>query len=205
MAFPALSRCVSLDLEISPDDSTLMAAAAYRPDTGASLSLSNRPSHGSLQQLDRIADGAQFLLGHNIIKHDLPHLQNYNHDLQLLNLPVVDTLRLNPLAYPQRPYHHLVKHYKDAGLVRRQSNDPLLDCKLAIEAFSNQLERLKESPPDLLAAWHWLTTVQNRRGFRQGLLRHKGQPQTHGGRGHGFRSPKTGRPRLCGQHRVDCR
>ena len=83
--FPALSKCVALDLEISPVDSTLMAAAAYRPDTGASLSLSNRPSHGSLQQLDRIADGAQFLLGHNIIKHDLPHLQNYNHDLQLLN------------------------------------------------------------------------------------------------------------------------
>ena len=165
MAFPALSRCVSLDLEISPDDNALLAGAAFRFDTGASLSLSNRPNHGSLQQLDRIADGAQFLLGHNIIKHDLPHLQSYNRDLQLLDLPVVDTLRLNPLAYPQRPYHHLVKHYKDAGLVRRQSNDPLLDCKLAIEVFSNQLERLKESPPDLLAAWHWLATVQNGEGF----------------------------------------
>ena len=163
--FPALSKCVALDLEISPVDSTLTAAAAYRPDNGASLSLSNGPSLGSLQRLDRVAEGAQFLLGHNIIKHDLPHLQNYNRDLQILKLPVVDTLRLNPLAYPKRPYHHLIKHYKDAGLVRRQANDPLRDSKLAIEAFSNQLQKLKESPPDLLAAWHWLTTVESGEGF----------------------------------------
>ena len=78
----------------------------------------------------------------------------------------MDTLRLNPLAFPRHPYHHLVKHYKDGGLVRRQRNDPLLDSKLAVEAFVNQLGRLAEAPQELLTAWHWLTTTaENGNGF----------------------------------------
>ena len=63
---------------------------------------------------------------------------------------MVDTLRLNPLAFPRHPYHHLVKHYKDGGLVRRQFNDPLLDSQLAVEAFANQLGKLAGAPQELL-------------------------------------------------------
>ena len=142
--YPALRRCLFLDLEVSVEDGRLLAAAAYRPDTGESLSMSEHPSGGSLQRLERIAEGSQFLLGHNVIAFDIPHLKALNPDLGILKLPVVDTLRLNPLAFPRHPYHHLVKHYKDGGLVRRQRNDPLLDSKLAVEAFVNQLGRLAE-------------------------------------------------------------
>ena len=78
---------------------------------------------------------ASFSWGHNVIAFDIPHLKALNPDLGILKLPVVDTLRLNPLAFPRHPYHHLVKHYKDGGLVRRQRNDPLLDSKLSVEAF----------------------------------------------------------------------
>ena len=78
-----------------------MAAAAYRPDTGESLSMSEHPSGGSLQRLERIAEGSQFLLGHNVIAFDIPHLKAINPDLGILKLPVVDTLRLNPLAFPR--------------------------------------------------------------------------------------------------------
>ena len=127
--------------------------------------MSGRPSSGNLQRLDRTAEGAQFVVGHNIIAFDLPHLEALNPHLSLLKLPAVDTLRLNPLAFPRHPYHHLVKHYKDGGLVRRQINDPLLDSKLAVEAFANQLGKLAEAPPELLTAWHWLTTVENGAGF----------------------------------------
>ncbi|MYH42768.1 MAG: hypothetical protein F4131_03585, partial [Acidimicrobiaceae bacterium] len=63
-------------------------------------------------------------MGHNIIKFDLPHLQAAAPGLGLLGMPVVDTLWLNPLAFPANPYHHLVKHYKDAPLKRSQRNDP---------------------------------------------------------------------------------
>ena len=108
---PALGRCLSLDLEVLAEDGRLLAAAAYRPDTGDSLSMSGNPGSGSLQRLERVAEGAEFLLGHNIIAFDIPHLQALKPDLGILKLPVVDTLRLNPLAFPRHPYHHLVKHY----------------------------------------------------------------------------------------------
>ena len=142
-----------------------MAAAAYRPDSNKSLSIPGRPKASRLERFDRLAEDAQFLLGHNIIAFDIPHLQAFSPHLQLLKLPVVDTLRLNPLAFPERPYHRLVKHYKDGSLVRRQINDPLLDSKLAVEAFANQLKKLEDVPPELLTAWHWLTTRENGTGF----------------------------------------
>ena len=162
---PPLSRCLSLDLEISRDNGSLLAAAVYRPDSDDYLSMSERPRSSGLERFDRLAEDALFLLGHNIIAFDIPHLRALNPHLTLLKLPVVDTLRLNPLAFPQRPYHHLVKHYKDGGLVRSQINDPLLDSKLAVEAFANQLEKLKDAPPELLTAWHWLTTLEKGTGF----------------------------------------
>ena len=101
--YPELRRCVSLDLEVSPEDGSLLAAAVYRPDTGDSLSMSERPSAGSLQRLERVAGGAEFLLGHNVIDFDIPHLQAFNPNLSLLKMPAVDTLRLNPLAFPPPP------------------------------------------------------------------------------------------------------
>ena len=163
--YPTLRRCISLDLEVSHKDNILLAAAAYRPDTDDSLSMSGRPNRGSLQRFDRLAENALFLLGHNIISFDIPHLQALNPTLDILKLPVVDTLRLNPLAFPRHPYHHLVKHYKEGGLVRRQINDPLLDSKLAVEALSNQLKALQEAPAELLTAWHWLTATETGSGF----------------------------------------
>ena len=59
----------------------------------------------------------------------------------------------------------MVKHYKEGGLVRRQINDPLLDSKLAVEAFANQLKKLEDAPPKLLTAWHWLISRENGAGF----------------------------------------
>lgn len=114
-----------------------------------------------LERLDALADGANFLLGHNLIAFDLPHLAAAKPDLRLLELPVVDTLRLNPLAFPRNPYHHLVKHYQDGQLKRGRLNDPLLDAQLTLEVFRNQHEALAKTSPDLTLAWHWLTTADN--------------------------------------------
>ncbi len=71
---PELRRCISLDLELSHEDGRLLDAAVYRPDTGDSLSMSGSPSADSLQRLERVAAGAKFLLGHNIVAFDIPHL-----------------------------------------------------------------------------------------------------------------------------------
>ena len=160
-----LLNCLSIDLEIDVQ-SRMTALAAWRPDNDDELHFQDdnarRPE--SLHRVDRMSQNASFILGHNIIKFDIPHLRAISPSLDLLKLPAVDTLWLNPLAYPKRPYHRLVKHYKDGGLVRPQRNNPLLDSKLAFEALKNQAERFQEMAPEMLAAYHHLCTAQGEPG-----------------------------------------
>ena len=111
----------------------------------------------ALAKLDELAGGADFVLGHNLIGFDLPHLQAASPQLS-----AVDTLRLNPLAFPRNPYHYLVKHYQDGQLKRGRVNDPELDARLALEVFENQQRALSAAFPDLLASWHRLFTALRR-------------------------------------------
>ncbi len=152
--------CLSLDLEVGKNDGRIHAFAAVRPDTGQRLVFSGGDLAKALAKLDALAKGADFVLGHNLIKFDLPHLAEAAPDLRMLGLPAVDTLWLNPLAFPRNPYHHLVKHYQDGQLKRGRVNDPELDARLALEVFHDQRRALRrEAPSDLVLAWHWLTTT----------------------------------------------
>ena len=162
-----LSRCLSLDLEVGVKDRRIRAFAGVRPDTGQSLAfpIAGNSLAGAFAKLDDLAGGAEFLLGHNLIEFDLPHLKAASPNLGLLRLPAVDTLRLNPLAFPRNPYHHLVKHYQDGQLKRGRRNDPELDARLTLEVFANQQRELRDAPADLLTAWHWLTTEEDGAGF----------------------------------------
>ena len=165
------AHCLSLDLEIPKvgKDRRIYAFAAIRPDTDQSLTL--RPASGELDaalaRLDNFADGVDFVLGHNLIDFDLPYLRAANPNLRLLRLPAVDTLRLNPLAFPRNPYHHLVKHYQVGQLKRGRINDPELDARLTLEVFHHQQKAFRNTPPDLLTAWHWLTTAVDGEGFNR--------------------------------------
>ncbi len=101
------------------------------------------------------------MLGHNVIDFDLSVLRTKTPRLRLLDLPVLDTLRLSPLAFPRHPYHNLVKHYQDGGLVRDTRDNPLLDAGLALQVFRDQRDemlKLRHRSPGLLTAWHWLCT-----------------------------------------------
>ena len=117
----------------------------------------------ALAQLDAYAEGATYVLGHNLIAFDLPHLRAANPSLRLLRMPSIDTLRLNPLAFPRNPYHRLVKHYQDGQLKRGQVNDPALDAQLALQLLVDQRDALRKEAPELLATWHWLTTADTAR------------------------------------------
>ena len=154
--------CLSLDLEVGKQNNRIHAFAAVRPDTGELLVFPDGNLQAKLARLDDLADGASFLLGHNLINFDLPHLAAAKTDLRLLKLPSVDTLWLSPLAFPRNPYHRLVKHYQDAGLKRGQRNNPELDARITLELFGEEREALRANPPNLLAAWHWLTTAQEK-------------------------------------------
>ena len=115
-----LARCISIDLEVTKKTNEIRAFAGVRGDTGECVTYSDagRNSEPTLEEMDELAEGAEFVLGHNLIKFDLPHLRAERPSLRLLQLPVIDTLWLSPLAFPEHPYHRLVKHYKDGQLNR---------------------------------------------------------------------------------------
>ncbi|MCY4294614.1 MAG: RecQ family ATP-dependent DNA helicase [Acidimicrobiaceae bacterium] len=162
-----LSRCVSVDLEVDKETERIHALAGVRPDTGKRYFCSDtrRSLRRDLAVLDNLAEGADFVLGHNLINFDLPHLRAADPGLRILRMLAVDTLWLNPLAFPRQPYHHLVKHYKEGDLKRHTRNDPELDAQLALDAFKNQQEALLDTEPRLLAAWHWLCSGDGNEGF----------------------------------------
>lgn len=64
--------CPSLDLEVGMQDSRLHAFGAVRPDTDQRLVFGGGNLTAALTQLDQLAQGANFLLGHNLITFDRP-------------------------------------------------------------------------------------------------------------------------------------
>ena len=176
--------CVSLDLEVGRNG-RINAFAAVRPDTEQPVLFRDGNLRAALEKLDDFAQGTSFLLGHNLIDFDLPYLKALKPGLRLLKLPLIDTLWLSPLAFPKNPYHRLVKHYKDAGLERAQTNDPELDARITLELFADEISELEASDPDLLSAWHWLTgTNRNMPGFDLFFshLRHSKRPSNQDAR-----------------------
>ena len=65
----------------------------------------------------------------------------------------IDTLWLNPLAFPRNPYHHLVKHYHDGRLQAGHVNDPEMDARLVFQVLRNQLAALKQQNADQPMPW----------------------------------------------------
>lgn len=149
-------KALVFDLECVPDSGgrfeKIIKLAGLRPDTGAELEQKvSGDADRALQALDSLGQGANFLLGHNLLEHDLPLLRKQAPELELHGLPAVDTLRLSPLAFPQNPYHRLVKDYK---LIRDSLNSPLADCRSTLALFLDQnsaLEQLnRNNRPELL-------------------------------------------------------
>jgi len=132
-----LADALLLDLETTVDG-RLLKLGAVRAEQALQCS-GGRQLPRALAELDQLARGARFVLGHNLLDHDLPILRGLRPQLGLLRLPVIDTLFLSPLAYPENPYHRLVKDYK---LVREAVNDPLADARLAARVFAEQYQAL---------------------------------------------------------------
>lgn len=155
-------RCLCIDLEVGRKDSKIHKLAGIRSDTGQVFHFRGGDLAKALKLLDDLAEGAELLVGHNVIEFDAKHLAAANPDLRLLSLPRIDTLRLSPLAFPRNPYHHLVKHYQDGQLKHASRNDPELDARLTLELLTDEFAAfldIHQQTPDLVSAYHWLTTV----------------------------------------------
>ena len=143
-----LTACLTLDLESTPDSKIFRIGATFQGNTFERKGRFNLKD--ALCDLDRFGAAAEFVLGHNLLGHDLPLLEAQFPNLQLLTKPVIDTLYLSPLAFPENPYHSLVKDYK---LVRESVNDPVSDARLAASIFADQWERfvgLRDQDADIL-------------------------------------------------------
>lgn len=121
---PLVQRCLSVDLEVNPATATLFALAAVRSDGREAIVAKASGLEAGLDRLETALEGAGHVLGHNIIRHDLPHLVAKRSRLAGVFSAPIDTLWLNPLAFPRNPYHHLVKHYHDGHCRRDMSTIP---------------------------------------------------------------------------------
>ncbi len=138
-----------LDLECEPASdgraATIFAIGALRTDDGRRFERKNlRPGASltrSLAELDALAQGAACVVGHNVLAHDLRLLREQAPQLALLRLSVIDTLRLAPLAFPQNPYHRLVKDHK---LLTAALNSPLADCDATATLLQDQRSALQQ-------------------------------------------------------------
>jgi ATP-dependent DNA helicase RecQ len=128
-----LNGTAALDLEVNDQGQVFAIGAVLGARTFRRAGRFDRQA--AFIALDRFCAPAQRLLGHNLLGHDLPILQGLAPGLGLCAKPVIDTLYLSPLAFPQNPYHRLVKDYK---LVRDSLNDPLADARLALRVFQDQ-------------------------------------------------------------------
>lgn len=156
-----LDRCLSIDLEVNPKTAQVFAFAAVRQNGEPVSIFKDGLLEAGLDLLEQSIDGFAHPIGHNFLQHDLAHLVAVRPRLSKMMQAPVDTLWLNPLAFPRNPYHHLVKHYTDGQLQAGHVNDPELDAQLVFQVLTDQLkafEELKAKTPEALIAYHWLTT-----------------------------------------------
>src|SRR5689334_5157500 len=105
-----LADALFVDLETTPAGEVLAIGALLRGATFRREQVPD-PIH-AFRELDAFARDARLVVGHNVVRHDLAVIERVASGLPLLAKPVVDTLYLSPLAFPTKPYHHLVKDYK---------------------------------------------------------------------------------------------
>jgi ATP-dependent DNA helicase RecQ len=129
-----LQQGLLFDIEVN-EDNNIYAIGAVLGEKTFLVSKNKKIDQHVLGEFDGFAKDACFVLGHNILIHDIPRLQQIAPALQLFNKPRIDTLFLFPLAYPANPYHRLIKIDQ---IVRDSISDPAQDAMLAGKVFAEQ-------------------------------------------------------------------
>ncbi len=172
---PLLEQCLSVDLEVNPKTAELFDMAAVRFGNGPAVVAPKGKINQALDQLEKALAKTPHVIGHNILRHDIEHLLAARPRLATRMAAPIDTLWINPLAFPRNPYHHLVKHYQDGRLQAGHVNDPERDARLVFEVLENQIKALAEmatQSPDSLVAYHYLATRTDRSAGFDALFKH---------------------------------
>lgn len=118
---------VFFDTEISVHENKILDIGAVRGDK----TVFHSPS---LSEFCAFVAGAEFLCGHNVVHHDMKHINPHIGDA--LHQKVIDTLYLSPLMFPKRPYHKLLK---DDKLQVEELNNPVNDSHKASTLFYDEV------------------------------------------------------------------
>ena len=132
-----------IDFEVVPNGDIFHVGAVFNGNTFEKKGITD--SKAALKELSDFSFGADYILGHNIINHDLALVKEVLPDAPILHLPVIDTLYLSPLAFPENPYHKLIKNSK---------NNPVADANLTWAVFEDQIAAfsvLNRKDPGLMA------------------------------------------------------
>lgn len=152
-------RAFSIDVETAPhNDNRIFKLGAVRSSDqrGFTISTSTAKAADVARQVDELAAGSRLLVGHNIRRHDLIELKRQYPALQCTQLPVLDTLELSTIAFPNNPYHRLIKGYK---LISDSKNEPERDARITLDLLADELVALDEMwriDPDWVALLHFL-------------------------------------------------
>lgn len=135
---------VFIDTEIAPDSGRILDLGALREDGSAFHS-------SSLTDFLAFIADADFVCGHNVLRHDLKYLEKAS--AKKLEARVIDTLPLSPLLFPRRPYHSLLK---DDKLQVDELNNPLNDCRKARVLFHDEVNAYLALPEERRAVYRGL-------------------------------------------------
>ncbi|MCW3490221.1 RecQ family ATP-dependent DNA helicase [Dethiobacter alkaliphilus] len=138
-----------------------------QPRTGAILDIGGINDAGNVFHSKSMAGfinylkSADYLCGHNIIKHDLKYIQSALENSGIATENVIDTLYLSALLFPKKPYHALVK---DEKLQTDELNNPVNDSKKVKELFADEVVAFKYLEEPLKQIYYLL--LQDQKEFR---------------------------------------
>ena len=127
-----MDRIVFFDTEVHPDSGKLL-------DIGACDTAGREFHAASIAAFRDFVGDAPYVCGHNIVRHDLKHL-----DGALARATPIDTLYISPLLFPRRPHHKLLK---DEKLSKDERNNPLSDARKAQGLFDDEVTAWRTLPP----------------------------------------------------------
>lgn len=78
-----------------------------------------------------------YIFWHNILNFDQNFLP------QIYKFKIIDSLFLSALFFPKKPYHKLVKSYKDKQIWTKIENNPIKDTKLVFDLINDILSKIK--------------------------------------------------------------